>query len=280
MKWITDIHNHSEYSFDSQTPLKEMVESAVQKGVAFYGMAEHFDYDLEVQTGDFSHAIDEAAYFREARRLQEDYAGAINLLVGAELSYADDERVHALCRSVYETYRPDFIVNSIHTLRGKDYYYQSVYYTGHDKGEKKLREKGETYREYLALVRKSLDAPYPYDIVGHIGYAARYAPYEDREMRYLDHAEQIDDILLTIVRKDKILEVNGGNKGLAGVSVPSREIVERYYALGGRKISYGADAHEPSQQQRNREEIVKMLKEIGFTHVTVPCRGEHIEVEL
>lgn len=29
-----------------------------------------------------------------------------------------------------------------------------------------FRDKKEVYREYFSLVRKSLDAPYPYDVVG------------------------------------------------------------------------------------------------------------------
>jgi hypothetical protein len=29
-----------------------------------------------------------------------------------------------------------------------------------------------------------------------------------------------------------------------------------------------------------REEAVKMLKEIGFTHFCVPCKGEYIQVEM
>lgn len=280
MKFATDVHNHSEYSHDSQTPLKEMIDGAIARGVAFYGASEHFDYDLTLLKNDTAHTIDEEAYFRAARRLQEDYAGVINVLVGAEYSFVDDERACAAYRATSEKYRPDFVVNSVHTLRGEDYYYKRVFYTQNEKGESVLRDKRETYGEYLAYIRQSLDAAYEYDIVGHIGYAARYAPYEDREIRYRDHAEQIDDLLLTVIKKGKILEVNGNSLGLRDVCVPSREIVERYYDLGGRKISYGADAHRPAQQLRNREEIGAMLKEIGFTHMTVPCRGEHIEVEL
>ena len=83
-----------------------------------------------------------------------------------------------------------------------------------------------------------------------------------------------------IIKKDKILEVNSANKTLENRTLPARHIIERYFALGGRKISYGSDAHFIERIGDKREEIVAMLKEIGFTYLTVPFRGEHIKVEI
>lgn len=279
MKLITDVHNHSSYSFDSETPLKEMLNEALNRGIAFYGAAEHFDIDVYVHKNDLTRTPHADVYFPEARHLREDYEGAINVLIGAEFAFSPDERVVAQYKEIAQTYQPDFIINSVHALYGEDYYDRHTYY---EKGDLngKLREKSEVYAEYLRYVRQSLDVPYPYDIVGHLGYAARYAPYADREMHHADHAALIDDILLTIIKKDKILEANGSSYGMQDPCVPSREILQRYYDLGGRKVSYGADAHTPQSLQRGREEIVKLLKEIGFTHFTVPCQGEHIKVEI
>lgn len=279
MKWITDVHNHSEYSFDSEVPLGDMLESAQEKGIAFYGVSEHFDYDMTIVRGDLSQSIDEEAYFHGARHLQEDYAGVLNFLVGAELSYCDDKRVIDANQAICDKYAPDFVVNSVHTLAGADYYKKEVFYREQN-GKTVLREKKEVYTEYLRYIKQSLAVPYPYDIVGHIGYAARYAPYENREITLAEFQEEIDGILQEIIARDKILEINGKSKGMKDVFLPSREIIERYFALGGRKVSYGADAHLISQQLANRDEVVKTLKEIGFTYITVPCKGEHIKVEI
>ena len=56
--------------------------------------------------------------------------------------------------------------------------------------------------------------------------------------------------------------------------------MRRYYQLGGRKISFGSDAHGPDRIAEKWDEVVAMLKNIGFTYITVPCRGEHIKVEI
>ena len=133
---------------------------------------------------------------------------------------------------------------------------------------------------YLGVIRRSLDAPYPYDVVGHIGYIARYVPYADRSFSLEEFGAEIDDILLTIIAKDKILEVNSASKMQETMTLPSENILRRYYELGGRKISFGSDAHFKERIADKREEVADVLRRIGFAHVTVPFRGEHILLEL
>ena len=93
--------------------------------------------------------------------------------------------------------------------------------------------------------------------------------------------EQIDDLLKTIIAKNKILEVNASNRYAKNFSpCASEEIVRRQFALGGRLVSYASDAHVTESILRRRDEAVALLKDIGFTHITVPCRGEYIKVEI
>ena len=263
-KFLTDVHTHSTFSHDGIEDLKTMLASAYEKGLAFYGVAEHFDYDIFTVHG--TQAIDEEGYFHTARHLQEDYAGCMNVLIGCEFGYTDDEKVQGMYLSTYEKYRPDFIINSVHGILGDDYARQRLF-AG--------KTKTQTYVEYLGAIRRSLDVRYPYDIVAHIGYITRYAPYENREMSLSEFGEQIDDILKTIIEKDKILEVNS-----KGGCLPGLDILRRYYQLGGRKVSFASDAHEHTRIAENREFVVELLKSIGFTHITVPCRGEHIKIEI
>ncbi len=272
--FITDIHTHSAFSADSETPLEKMLETAYQKGVAFYGVSDHFNYDQlyfhPERVKEF--AIDEEEYFHRARHLQDDYAGCMNVLVGAEFGFAKGVEVAELYRQVVEKYAPDFIVNSIHASNGIDYF---------ELGQRRdILAKEKLYATYLDDIRKSLDVPYPYDIVGHICYATRYTRYEDRRLTLAEFGEQIDDILKTIIQKNKILEVNSSNKGGVSPFLPSNEIIERYYELGGQKISYASDAHTTERICDKREDVLALLKEIGFTYLTVPCRGEHIKVEI
>ena len=275
-KMLTDVHTHSTFSFDGIDTLDKMLEAAHKKGVAFYGVAEHFNYDsCEEYVKQEPQDIDAEAYFHKARHLQDDYAGCMNVLVGAEFGYTEDETAQKKYLAVYEKYRPDFVVNSMHSTDGWDYYLASKTYY---RADGTVKDKKQAYREYLQLVKQSLDAPYPYDIVGHIGYCIRYAPYDDVSITLAEFGQEIDEILLGVIARDKILEVNTNYKG--GLCLPTEEILRRYYQLGGRKVSFASDAHGVGRIMEKREQIVTLLKEIGFTYITVPCKNEHIKVEI
>ena len=52
MKMITDVHTHSDFSFDGNEPLSKILEEAYKKGVAFYGVSEHFDGEIYLDSGE------------------------------------------------------------------------------------------------------------------------------------------------------------------------------------------------------------------------------------
>jgi len=273
-KLLTDMHTHSTFSHDGRDELNTMLAAALEKGVAFYGTSEHFDYDYDEKkmSAEFyaqTRNANPEEYFHTARHLQEDYAGAMNVVVGAEFGFSNNPDVQEKYGKEYEKFRPDFVINSVHSIAGEDYC-----------RIKFQKDKKQTFGEYLSLIRASLDVPYPYDIVGHIGYVARYVPFEDRNFNLDEFGAELDDIFKTIIQKDKILEVNSASKIPSQLSLPSVELLARYYALGGRKISFGSDAHFKSRIIDKREEVMSALKEIGFTYITVPCKNEHIKVEI
>lgn len=273
-KMKTDMHTHSTYSHDGKNELSTMLAEAQKQGLVFYGVSEHFDYDYDLSAMDESERramknAEPAEYFHGARHLQEDYEGVMNVCVGVEFGYSEDPIVQQAYVETYERYRPDYVINSVHGDDGVDFAFHAS-----------SADKKTVYGRYLELIRRSLDASYHYDIVGHIGYIARYVKYADRRFSLEEFGEEIDDIFKTIIAKDKILEVNTANKNLENRTLPSEELVRRYYELGGRKISFGSDAHFKERIADKRDEVVAMLKKIGFTYITVPFRGEHIKVEI
>ena len=273
-KLLMDLHTHTTYSHDGLNTPAEMVACAQKLGIAFYGITDHFDYDYDTSLMDEEEYKrtrngDEDEYFHALRHLQDDYAGVVNVLVGAEFGYSEKADVQGRYALTYEKYRPDYVINSVHSIDGKDFAYSRI------EGDKKL-----VYSAYLSLVRQSLDVPYPYHIVGHIGYAARYVPFEDKAFDLQDFGKQLDDIFCTIIQKGKILEVNTASKQLPQRSIPDKALLKRYYDLGGRKICFGSDAHFPERIAEKWDETIATLKEIGFTHLTLPFRGEEIKIDI
>ncbi len=246
-----------------------MVGRAKALGLRCYGVSDHFDYDYlaeGVPTEPGFRYIDETEYFRELRTLQKESSDSgFRLLAGGEFGFSPKRQCAELYAQTIERHRPDFIVNSVHSVEGHDVYF-SAYFDG--------KTKRDAYARYLDRVRESLDAPYRYEIVGHLGYVSRNAPYADRTLRYEEFPELLDEILRTVIAKGKILEVNSSARGSGGAFLPDCDILARYRALGGEKVSYGSDAHRIDRIGEGREEIARKLKGLGFCAITVPEGNE------
>ena len=279
-KILTDLHTHTAFSPDGRGTMEEMLRTAHSLGVAYYGVSDHFSFDMIVNNipldqEDWVHTpVD--AYFAAGRKAQKEYDGKMQVLIGAEFGYTDNPLAHKMYAEAVEKYAPDFIIHSVHTLPVGDY----AYGYGYTDANGKVRDKQEVYEEYLGLVRRSLDAQYPYDILGHVCYCTRYAPYEDRRMLWKDFSRSLDDVLSTVISKGKILEVNSSNKLGPALTLPDTDILERYYELGGRKISFGSDAHFSARIIEHRERVMDMLRSVGFEYITVPCCGKEIKIEI
>ncbi|HIR22608.1 MAG TPA: histidinol-phosphatase HisJ family protein [Candidatus Scatosoma pullicola] len=282
-KILTDVHTHSTFSADGKSPLSDMLATAYGKGLGIYGISEHFDYDYLVNGipfygGEAATYTDPDAYFPAARALQAEYAGRMEVLVGGEFGYADNPKAWGLYAALAEKYRPDFVVNSVHSDGRYDFSDEQKRPYLREDGS--LRPKKEAYGEYFALVRRSLDAPYPYDIVGHMTYCTRYAPYADKRADWASFRGEIDGILCGVIARHKILEVNSSSYGAPGDFLPDQDILRRYYALGGREVSFASDAHLTWRVAEKREKVVKALRQIGFAFLTVPKAGVHLRVEI
>lgn len=273
---LTDIHNHSKFSTDGKSPLEDMVQTAKMKGLRYFGISEHFDYDyiaLGLKIHGFEPPYTDAdAYFKKVAELKERHNdSSFTFLAGGECGFCENSRCFDEYSRLIEKYSPDFIVNSVHTVDGLDCW-NADYFEG--------KTKEQAYRAYLQTVLKSLHAPYRYDIVAHLGYCSRNAKYPDPKLRYEDFKDVIDEILNTVVQKGKILEVNSSSRGAGSDFLPDVDILTRYFELGGRQISFGSDAHSTDRICDKREVVVAALKKIGFTYITVPTRTGYVKVDI
>ena len=271
----TDIQTHTKFSADGRNSSEEMIAAAMQKGLAWYGISEHFNYDYDrlhlTIDGQEVPPIDERAYFTRARELQKQLRGKLHLLVGAEFGYDNANSTLQRYIETEQEYSPDFVVNSVHTCLGMDCYFPH-YCVG--------KSKEYAYNAYLYRVLESLDAPYRYDIVAHVGYCSRNATYPDPKLRYEDYADVLDEILKRIIARGKILEVNSSAKTAGSPFIPDTDILERYFELGGRMVSFASDAHDTTRIADRRDIVVAALKKVGFTYLTIPDKGRYLQLEI
>lgn len=272
---LTDIHNHSTFSSDGRSSLDDMVSTAKNKGLRYFGISEHFDNDylaLGLKINGQPPFTDADGYFKTAAELKDKYNDKdFTFLAGGEFGFTQSNQCFDEYSKLIEKFSPDFVVNSVHTVDGRDCWFAD-YFEG--------KTKDRAYRAYLEAVLLSLSAPYHYDIVAHLGYCARNAKYHDNKLRYEDFRDIIDEILGRVVQNNKILEVNSSSRSAGSDFLPDTDILSRYYELGGRLISFGSDAHATDRICDKRDKVVAALKKIGFTYITVPTRAGYVKVEV
>jgi histidinol-phosphatase (PHP family) len=254
---MTDLHTHTYFSADSTELPENHIERALALGCKALGFSEHLDYDYLVNgitvNGAALSMTNLPAYAKNTAALQEKYRGKIEILFGIEYAY------HAAAVPLYQresaVYPFDYVINSVHVAGGKDCYFKEYF-------EGKTRD--DAYLLYLRTVLESLYAAYDYQIVGHIGYVVRNAPYADKNLSAPPFKNAVDDILKAVIEKEKALELNTNVYGLQEPFMPAPAILKRYAELGGRLVSFGSDAHKSARLLQNYSAVTNALQAAGI----------------
>ena len=180
---LVDSHVHTRFSSDGKDPVRDIVAEAKAKGLYYLATTDHLDYDLK-----FGHNrspipwkhIDLAAYkaeWEESAASLEREGAPLKFRFGIEAGFSPEPQVIEKYQELFERMQFDVVINSVHFVNGWDVYFPNAFF---------FKSRRRMYGDYLDLVLKSLDAPYEYDIVAHIGYVTRNAPYKKKVLEYAD----------------------------------------------------------------------------------------------
>ncbi len=261
MPITADCHLHSSFSGDSHTPMEEMILSGISRGLKTMCFTEHHDIDYPVPPGEPGNPflLNTDSYLYDLAGLKEKYRDKIRLLFGVELGLQPRLlRENAVYAKSYEF---DFIIGSVHVCHGKDPYYPA-FYDG--------RSESRAYLEYFESVLENVKKASCFDVCGHLDYVVRYGPNRDRDYRYESYREVIDEILKTLLEKEKGLELNTGGikKGMKDFH-PCADILKRYRELGGEIITLGSDSHDEAHIADAFGRAAQVLQACGFRYYTV-----------
>lgn len=248
---MIDIHLHTKISYDSSENPENYIAAAKNLGIKTLTFSEHCDYDVYLEEG--GPLPDFKEYDMEINRLKNNFPD-MNILKGVELGYSRDALPYY--RDLVASEGFDCVILSVHTLRGRGDCYFPKFFDG--------LEREQAFALYLNALSESVSCGLDFDVIGHMGYISRYAPYEDRALRYSEFSELWDNILKGLIERGKCLEVNTSANGSSEATLPPREIIKRYFELGGRFVSFGSDAHTAADFCRGEGEAKAILRDIGF----------------
>ena len=252
--YLTDLHVHSSFSYDCEETTENYIRKAIGRGDERIGFVQHYDYDCFLAGGK-TPLCELDAYKSEIDRVRSIYGEKIKIFFGIEFGF--DERAESRYAELADKYKFDYVINSVHLVGGKDCCLKECW---------ENRSADDIYKEYLEKVYKSVNANYPWQIVGHLGYPARYAPENEREFSFENYSRELTDILRLIIANGKFLEINSSTKSEKPF-MPSEDILKKYANIGGKFVTFGSDAHSVERYCENSPEVETIIKKYGFISV-------------
>ena len=113
---LWDVHMHSQFSGDSQTPQEAMIRSAIEKGLSGICFTDHLDIDYPEEPGLF--LLDLPNYTSSVSAYQETYASKIPILLGVELGLQPHlAGLHQIVQSLHGFFDGRVIVKAVDDIQ-------------------------------------------------------------------------------------------------------------------------------------------------------------------
>ena len=259
---LTNYHSHCLYC-DGRANMEDFIRFAISEGFSSYGIA-----PLPFSTAWTMEWDRMDDYLSEFSRLKEKYADRIELAIGLEIDYLNEESHPAIPR--FQELPLDYRIGSVHMLyspQGKvvdidtpaDTFRQLI--DAHFEGDLDYVVH-LYYKNLLRMVELG-----GFDILGHADKmhynASCYRPGLLDEPWY---DALVRDYFAEIARHGYIVEINTKSYHDLGTFYPN----ERYFPLLkelGIRVQVNSDAHYPERINNSRAEALAALKKVGFDTV-------------
>lgn len=256
-KFICDCHCHSKWSFDGCEETDNICRQAVRLGIDVITITDHCEANgwsnpQDSEFGDFQTLIPQSVI--HMKESQKSFANQVKLLRGIELGQAMQDLDAAEKALALDDF--DFVLASVHNIRDTQDFYWLKY----------TQEFAENilysyFKEVLEVARWN-----KFDSLAHLTYPLRYITGRENIKINIDsYYSLIDEIFKVLINNNKALEINtSGLRQEIGTTLPDKELLQRYYSLGGRLITIGSDAHKVQDLGKGINQGLHILKDIGF----------------
>lgn len=266
-------HTHTNHSRDCDVPMDEMCRAAIDAGFSGISITDHMNADDCISANSYATVL---ASVNEAREMNEKYKSQLMVTAGIETS--DVLRKPDYVARLFKVLKPDSVIVSVHNVFMNNMP-RNLSHTDFGKlTDDETYAIIKTYFSELVQVADKAD----YDILAHLTLPLRYTNGKYGKKLTLDaFSKDIEKILTSVIKKGKALEVNTSDFDHQLCDfMPGKEILCKYYGLGGRLITIGTDAHKAENIAVGFNEAKAMLKEIGFESYHYYKNRKPVEIKL
>ncbi|MCI9636672.1 MAG: histidinol-phosphatase HisJ family protein [Hungatella sp.] len=253
---LEDYHVHCLNSPDSREPLEMICQGAIEAGIREIMVTDHYEMfkDADKYPPYRQEYLDKCV--QSVEECRDKFEGRLYVGLGIELGQWHLQRQAA--DMVVGAYPFDYVIGSFHKLDDIDlkfFHYKEL-------DSKKLCRR---YLEELLLIAGQGD----FDCMAHLDLIKRYAAEQGVSIRAEDEEELVREILKTLIKRGKGLEVNtSGLRQAVKEMFPSADILRWYREEGGSILTIGSDAHRRQDVGAGFEEAGKLLSSLGFLYVS------------
>ena len=242
-----DFHMHTRVSFDGHDTGLAMARAARDRGLKEICFTDHLDYDPLGKMGIL--AFDTEAYNREYDGLE---VPGLTIRRGMEFGMTVDNRAQF---QMDLNRRPfDFVLGSVHFVDDLDVYYPE-YWQG--------KTVFQAERRFLEATLDCVKLHDDFDVLAHLTYIGKTTAHPaPRCVPFEAHKELTEEILKTLVRKGKGLEMNFSGADRCGGFLPTADYFRRFKELGGEIVTIGSDAHRSDRVGQYAADACDILKDI------------------
>lgn len=242
-----DNHMHTIFSSDSTMSIEEVLGESKSKNLAVT-LTEHLDLN-NPEPGEFKCDVEK---YLETYGPYRNENLKLGIEIGFSMNFIDEYN------KIINSNDFDFVIGSIHSVNDLDIFTEF---------QKRDGIKDEVYIEYLEAMEEAINAFDCFDVLGHIDYICRYAPYEDKELHFEVYEKHINKVLKALISKGKVLELNTRRLNNKVAYDSLYKIYYRYKKLGGKYVTLGSDAHKASDIGVNFQLANDFINSLGLKAV-------------
>lgn len=262
---LADYHIHTEFSDDSVEPMENVVEKAIDMGLAEICFTDHVDYGIKIDWDVYQTLspaqkekvgillnVDYPAYFQKIAQLRKKYFGKLAIKQGLEFGI----QTHTIpaYQKLFNNCDLDFVILSCHQVDDKEFWTHDF-----QKGKTPAEYNAKYYKEIYDCMLRYKD----YSVLGHLDMIQRY---NSPLYPFAASKEIIAEILKQAITDGKGIEINTSSfrYNLPDLT-PERDILKLYRDLGGTVITIGSDCHKAKDTGDHIAFVHAELKTMGFS---------------